>query len=190
MERVFEEDLKYSIDGFDGRKKFYNSIGITEVEFVNFDTEEDKALQRHDIDVVGRENGGDCIGISEKIRNRKYSGDILIEVFSIYEKNIFGWMKDTKAKYLVCFFLDRIIVLDVKTLKEYLHKFVVERRDFTPSVKKTADRLISSGKQFGKLDNFNDIFVAIADNKTYHTVSVVIKTEQFKNNGVKIWEYA
>ena len=70
MKRVFEEDLKYSIDGFEDRKKFYNSIGITEVEFVNFDTEEDKALQRHDIDVVGRENGGDCIGISEKIRNR------------------------------------------------------------------------------------------------------------------------
>lgn len=190
MERIFEDDLKYSINGFEERKKFYNSIGITEVEFVDFDTEEDKALQRHDIDVVGREKSGDCIGISEKIRNRKYSGDILIEVFSIYEKNIFGWMKDTKAKYLACFFSDRTIVLDVKTLKEYLHNFVVENRNFTPSVKKTADRLISSGKQFGKLDNFNDIFVAIADNKTYHTVSVVIKTEQFKNNGVKIWEYA
>lgn len=189
MKRVFEEDLKYSIDGFEDRKKFYNSIGITEVEFVNFDTEEDKALQRHDIDVVGRENGGDCIGISEKIRNRNYSGDILIEVFSIYEKNIFGWMKDTKAKCLVCFFLDKTIVLDVKTLKEYLHKFVVENRNFVPSVKSTANRLISVGKQFGKLDNFNDIFVAVADNKTYHTVSVVIKTEQLKNNGVMINEY-
>ena len=99
-------------------------------------------------------------------------------------------MKDTKAKYLACFFLDKTIVLDVKTLKEYLHKFVVEHRDFTPSVKKTADRLISYGKQFGKLDNFNDIFVTIADNKTYHTVSVVIKTKQLKNNGVKMWEYA
>ena len=181
MERIFEDDLKYSIKGFEERKKFYNSIGITDVNFVEFVTDEDKALQRHDIDVVGRENGGDCIGISEKIRDRKYSGDILIEVFSIYEKI---------AKYLACFFLDKTIVLDVKTLKEYLHNFVVERRDFVPSVKKTADRLISAGKQFGKLDNFDGIFVAIANNKTYHTVSVVIKTEQFKNNGVKIWEYA
>lgn len=189
MERVFEDDLKYSINGFEKRKKFYNSIGIIEVEFVDFGTEEEKSLQRHDIDVIGLEKD-DRIGISEKIRNRKYSGDILIEVFSIYEKNVFGWMKDTKAKYLACFFSDRTIMLDVKTLKEYLHNFVVEHRDFTSSVRKTADRLISAGKQFGRLDNFNDIFVAIADNKTYHTVSVVIKTEQFKNNGVKIWEYA
>ena len=54
MESMFEEDLKYSIDGFDDRKKFYNSIGFTEVKFVDYDTEEDKDTQRHDIYVEGR----------------------------------------------------------------------------------------------------------------------------------------
>ena len=50
--------------------------------------------------------------------------------------------------------------------------------------------MIEKGKIFAKLENFKDIFVAVADNDTYHTVSVIFKTKDLERNGVKLKEYA
>ena len=44
MPAIFEDDLKYSVDDFEVRKKFYDKIGIKEAEFIEFNTDEEKEL--------------------------------------------------------------------------------------------------------------------------------------------------
>lgn len=189
MAAIFENDLKYSVDDFEVRKKFYDSVGIKDAEFVEYNTDEEKELQRSDIDVMGTFKGR-TVGISEKVRRFNYRNDILVEMWSIFEDNVPGWLKNSKAEMLACFFNDKIVMIHVPSLKEFLHTFAKEHKDFVPSVKETANEMIKNGKIFGKLENFKDIFVAVADNDTYHTVSVIFKTKDLEKNGVKLKEYA
>lgn len=191
MPAIFNEDLEYSIENFNERKKIYKKMGIENLKFVDFNTEEEKALQRQDIDVIGTEiYDKKQVGISEKIRRRPYRYDILVEMYSIFEKNIPGWLKDSSADLLACFFTDKTIAVNVKTLKTYMHEFLKKNKNFVNLVKSIATEMIESGKKFSKIKGYDGICVAIADNGTYHTVSLVIKTDTLKNNGVIINEYA
>ena len=134
MAAIFENDLKYSIEDFETRKKFYIKIGYENPVFVDFDTSEGKELQLGDIDVTAAQNGKN-VGISEKIRRFKYRGDILIEMWSVFEKNVPGWLKNSKADTLANFFYDKIIMIDVPSLKDFLHKFAKENNSFVSSLR-------------------------------------------------------
>lgn len=189
MAAIFENDVKYSVEDFETRKKFYNRIGIKDAKFVEFNTDDEKELQRSDIDVIGTFKGKE-VGVSEKVRRFNYKNDVLVEMWSIFEDNVPGWLKKSKAEILSCFFNDKIVVIDVPSLKEFLHKFAKENKDFVKSVKSTAEKMIENGKTFAKLENFKDIFVTVADNDRYHTVSAIFKTKDLERNGVKLKEYA
>ena len=189
MPAIFENDLKYSVDDFEARKSFYDKLGIKEAEFVEYETAEEKELQRSDIDVIGKFRDRK-IGISEKVRRFDYRGDILVEIYSIFEEGVPGWLKNSKADLLACFFNDKMLMVNVAMLKTFMHEFAKEHKNFLPSIIETATEMIKEGKIFGKLKNFKNIFVAVAENETYHTVSVIFKTDFLIKNGVKITEYA
>lgn len=188
MTANFENDLKFSFEDFDERKKFYHSIGLQDVKFVGYDTDEDKSAQKCDID-VRTTFFGEEVGISEKIRRRTYSGDILIEVYSIFEKGVSGWLKESKADILACFFIDKIVFVKVGTLKDYLHRFADEHKDFIKSIWSTACEMVENSKIYERLDGFENIYVTVAKNKGYHTVSIIVKTKDLIDNGVEIEEF-
>ena len=97
----FKEDLIYSELNFEERKKIYESkFSFRNVRFVKYDTEENKELQHHDVDVTAEDVQANEYKISEKIRKYDYQGDILVEVWSGFEDRIKGWLSNSVADYL------------------------------------------------------------------------------------------
>lgn len=182
----FNGHLLESEEGFPLRKeKIYEALeGYTDVRFVKFESEEDKEKQRADIDVLAK--AGDVeIGISEKIRNYKYFNDILIEVWSVFERHTHGWLKDSKANYLYCFYSDKLVIVDVYTLKKFCKAFFDEEavRVMETGFKQLIKERKTSGSIWLKGEKMTLI---IGVNKTYHTVSVGVPEEFLVKNGVII----
>lgn len=190
----FDEDLKYSELGFDERKKtaYEEGFGFKNVSFVNFNTEEGKELQRHDVDVLADDVLDNHYKISEKIRKYKYPGDILVEVWSGFEEKIKGWLSDSIADYLTLFYDDKALCVDSKQLKRFCKEFFT--KEVVGITNKEFSSLITEDRR-GKSCTINGVklFLTAAKNKRkngtiYHTMSVCFPENYLRKKGVKIIE--
>ncbi len=118
----FKTDLKYSLDQrecewFDN---FYHRVfpGIKDIEVV-----EDLVRQRKGIDKVISFNSGYQVTIDEKKRRKDY-GDILIEIWSNYEKGKRGWLYYSECDYIVYAIMptQTVYLLPVLLLKRAWYK--------------------------------------------------------------------
>lgn len=95
----FDRDLKYSLEQRDCEMfdNFYHRIfpDLLRVELVT-----DTTLQKKGIDKILHLNSGQKVTIDEKKRRTDYS-DILIELWSIYEHRIKGWLFTSHCHYIV-----------------------------------------------------------------------------------------
>lgn len=180
-ERLFESEV-----GFPLRKEYvYEPEGYTNVKFIKFEeSEENKSLQRADIDVIAM--AGDVeVKISEKIRKREYSNDILVEVWSGFERHVPGWLKHSEADVMYCFYKDKLAIVDVPTLKKFCRNFF--DRETVAALETAFKGVIRAEKTKGEtyLKGYKMTLI-IGVNKTYHTVSVGIPEELLVKNGVII----
>ena len=95
----FQTDLKYSLDERENEvfDRFYHRVfpGIKTIELVV-----DMAMQRKGIDKILHFKSGKSVTIDEKKR-RKYYGDILLELWSVWEQNKRGWLYTCQCDYIV-----------------------------------------------------------------------------------------
>lgn len=190
-EKHFKEDLKASFEGKKEREKFYKGLGLKNIRFVD----DDMSLQKHDIDVVAN-HGDKTVYISEKIRMEMlYPKDILIEIYSSFQSKTPGWLKDSTADSLFCFYRDKVVAVNVESLKNALHLFNDTHPGFLKSIKRTAERLIEEKKSFGKLENTGKVDISVInaynnnDGSKYNTISIAIKANDLEKYGAKIYEY-
>lgn len=185
----FNERLEYSELDFDTRKKIYEDrFSLRNVRFVNFDTDENKSLQRHDIDVMAEDVLGNPYKISEKIRERKYYGDILIEVYSNFKQRVKGWIPDSEADYLCLFYEDKYLSIKVSTLKAFCKAFFT--KEVMSALNKEFEALISTRQKSKKLYiGGTYVMLSVAYNRNYETVNVCIKESFLRKHGVGITEF-
>lgn len=95
----FQFDLQYSLEERDNKffDDFYyrNFPSLIFIEFIN-----DIERQRKGIDKILHFKSGRTVTIDEKKRRTDY-GDILLEIWSVLERKIRGWLYTCQAEYLV-----------------------------------------------------------------------------------------
>lgn len=185
---VFNEDLLFSEDGFPYRSELYTSeLGWKNPSFVHFITEEGKRLQRADIDLTAYENGRQ-IGVSEKIRKRKYGGDVLVEIYSSFEDRKKGWLAESEADYITLFFTNKRLCVDSRQLKQMCKGFF--DADTTRQINAEFKDMIESGTP-GKKFTIKGVslYLCVAKNETYHTVSVCFPEWYLRQQKVEIREF-
>lgn len=95
----FKADLQYSLEERENAMfdNFYYRIfpNIAEIKFC-----EDMATQRKGIDKIIYFENGNSFSVDEKKRRVDY-GDILLELWSVYESRIRGWLYTTRCDYIV-----------------------------------------------------------------------------------------
>ncbi|NLJ80250.1 MAG: hypothetical protein GX335_04420 [Firmicutes bacterium] len=95
----FQLDLEYSLNERENEmfdRFYYRAFpGLARVEFV-----EDMERQRKGIDKVLHFKSGYKISIDEKKRRKDY-GDILLELWSVWEQRKRGWLYTCKCDYIV-----------------------------------------------------------------------------------------
>jgi len=189
----FKSDLAYSELNFEERKKLYEAkFSFRNVNFVDFDSDENKKLQRRDIDVTADDVQGNHYKISEKIRKYKYPGDILVEIWSGFEDRIKGWLSDSEADYLTLFYNDKALCVNAQELKAFCKDFFT--RPVVNAINKEFSYLIEQDKN-GKSVSIDGtrVFLTAAKNKRengtiYHTMSVCFQESYLRKKGVKIIE--
>lgn len=95
---------------------FLQKMGAKDIVRYNSDSEEDMMFQRQDIDLSFELNGRRLM-VSEKFRDHDY-GDLYLECYSKYPGTM-GWMHQSKADFLACFFPERVIWLNKKKLADF-----------------------------------------------------------------------
>ena len=189
----FKEDLIYSELNFEERKKIYESkFSFRNVRFVKYDTEENKELQHHDVDVTAEDVQANEYKISEKIRKYDYKGDILVEVWSGFEDKIKGWLSNSVADYLTLFYNDKALCVNAQELKQFCKRFFT--LPVVNAINNEFSYLIKNDKKGKKFSiGGTMVFLTAAKNKrpngtVYHTMSVCFPEKYLSKNGVKIIE--
>ncbi len=95
----FNRDLEYSLNQRDCEvlDAFYRRVFP---DLVTIEVVTDIALQRKGIDKILHLAHGQKIGVDEKKRRSDY-GDILLELWSIKERRVEGWLFTTHCHYIV-----------------------------------------------------------------------------------------
>lgn len=119
----FSKLLSKSEEGFSLRCRYYAQNGCSDFKFAEWEDSEGNGLQRKDIDFTCDTKKGK-VSCSEKIRTGKYYGDVLIEVWSKYEKKTYGWLNDSEADVIFMWWPDGTVLrAPAKKLKRvYLEK--------------------------------------------------------------------
>ena len=192
MENIYEfrERLNISEADFSTRIPVYEKVEFYSPIFIDYEASEDnKALQKGDVDVSAIKDGNTTY-ISEKIRlDREYTGDILVEVYSVFETLTPGWLKNSIANWLFCFFKDKAVCVNEHELKQFCRTFFT--RENIEYLKTVFAEMIKEGKK-GKLITLNGVkmFACNTSTKskggTYHTVSVCVPSSLLVKNNVHL----
>ncbi len=181
------ESLEREIKGQQRSDRFYKEIlYASKIERIPYDTDENKELQRCDIDVYIT-TGGEKISVSEKDRNRDFN-DLLIEFYSIYP-DIPGWMENSKAQMLAYFFPERVIWLNKLQLVEFYHQHL-KKLPVIPHFENLKDNNKTISSHYyeisGKMEKVS--FIA-AYNQEYITMSISVSFDLLKRAGVEFKVY-
>ncbi|MEI6752419.1 MAG: hypothetical protein WCK78_04555 [Paludibacter sp.] len=169
----FEKSLKYEQSKFTTNNRFYfDKLGATKIERIEFINEEEKQLQRKDIDLYITK-GGKRISVSEKDRRVNFN-DIIIEFYSVYHKKIRGWMDYSEAEYLAYFVPVKVVWINKKQLVEFY------KNELKPAV---PDQFFDELKSCNKIKSTKNITIraekenitlVAAYNPTYITMNVCL----------------
>ena len=121
----FNKLLDKSEEGFDLRCKYYASKGGSDFKYARWGEDNGTELQRKDIDFTCVFNGKER-SCSEKVRNGKYYGDVLIEVWSKFEEGTRGWLNDSEADLIFLWWPDgTVVTASSKGLKAFYTNHIV-----------------------------------------------------------------
>jgi len=144
----FNTDLQYSLDERESEifDRFYYRIfpGLKFIELVK-----DLETQKKGIDKILHFKNGKTVTIDEKKRRTDY-GDILLELWSVWEQRKYGWLYTCQCDY--------IVYAVMPTQKVYLLPSLLLKRAWLTNSREWL-------KKYKKIS---------ADNKTYTTKSVAI----------------
>jgi hypothetical protein len=113
----FNRSLNRELQQQDLADRFYlEKMGVKNILRYNSGSEEHMQFQRKDID-LSFELSGRRVMVSEKFRSHDY-GDLYLECYSKYPDTP-GWMHQSKADFLACFFPERVIWLNKKKLVDF-----------------------------------------------------------------------
>lgn len=101
-----EERHKRLYDNF-----YQSTLNATVKQRTDYNTDEGKLLQQHDVDVILEMPDGQVIKVSEKDRTIDY-GDMLIEMYSIFPDTP-GWMEDSEADYIAYYIIENNSITNV-----------------------------------------------------------------------------
>lgn len=147
----FLSDLEYSLE--ERENDLFDSLyyrifpNISEIEFV-----EDLKRQKKGIDKVIRFHSGNEFTIDEKKRRKDY-GDILLELWSVLERRVRGWLYTCQCDY--------IVYAVIPSKKAYLLPAILLKRAWFEN----------KGRWLEKYD------ICDADNRTYTTRNIAVPTE-------------
>ena len=105
----FDKLLEKSEEGFDIRCKYYKDNGLEDLRFAEWNVGNGTVLQRGDVDFTCVLKGRN-LSCSEKIRYGKYYGDVLIEMWSMYEDRKRGWLEDSIADIIFMWWPDGTVL--------------------------------------------------------------------------------
>ena len=105
----FDKLLEKSEEGFDIRCKYYKDNGLEDLRFAEWNVGNGTVLQRGDVDFTCVSKGRH-LSCSEKIRYGKYYGDVLIEMWSMYEDRKRGWLEDSIADIIFMWWPDGTVL--------------------------------------------------------------------------------
>jgi len=154
----FDIDLKYSLEARENElfDTFYYRVfsNLRDIELVM-----DKERQRKGIDKILYFNNGKQVSIDEKKRRKDY-GDILLELWSVWEEKKKGWLLTAQCDYIV------YAVMPSK--KVYLLPTLLLGKAW----EKNKGTWVEKAK-----DKNNGFYIVKALNKRYSTISIAIPTE-------------
>lgn len=156
----FHSDLEYSLEKRENEifDSFYYRIfpGLKLIEFAK-----DIGIQRKGIDKILYFESGRQITIDEKKRREDY-GDILLELWSVWEQKKRGWMFTAQCDY--------IVYAVMPSQKVYLLPVLLLRRAWLNNKEKWIEKA---------KDNTNKQYKIIsAQNPGYVTISIAIPTNE------------
>jgi len=114
----FKSDLEYSLNERENKMfdNFYYRVfpGLVKIDFI-----EDMEMQKEGIDKILVFESGYEITVDEKKRRKDY-GDILLEIWSVWEQRKRGWLYTCKCDYIVYAVMPtrKIYLLPVLLLKK------------------------------------------------------------------------
>ena len=133
-------------------------------------------MQREDIDLLIDIGDKKDIKISEKLRQKNY-GDVLLEVWSLYENEVPGWFVEGKSDLLCIFFRDyknpQVAIINTQELRAVyeLFKDQITNSDWDYLIRtnktRSVKRITVNGKAY-------DCTLVRAENETYNTMSVCV----------------
>jgi len=181
----FRDSLHRELQQQSRADRFYTEkLGVKNIVRYNSDSEEDMVYQRQDIDLSFELNGRRLM-VSEKFRDHDY-GDLYLECYSKYPGTM-GWMHQSKADFLACFFPERVIWLNKKRLVDF---FLTKLWPAMPGAwfaKINLELHSRSGQQKQKLDFLGkqrELTIIQAFNRSgkdqWHTIGVGIPFEMLE----------
>lgn len=143
----FKVDLEFSLnsDADEEINKWYHTKfdNLERIEFVH-----DLAIQKTGIDKVLHMKDGTAIKIEEKRRRNNYP-DILLEIWSDYERRKSGWLFTSQSDYLVYIMPKKVYMYDFRLLR-------------------------NAWRHYGKAEWFTDYRKIVVPNKSWTTVNIPI----------------
>ncbi|MEI6555781.1 MAG: hypothetical protein WCL70_09345 [Paludibacter sp.] len=173
-----EDSLKREQKGQPRSDRFYtDELNAIDIDRIGYSSEEEKAIQRSDIDLFATINGK-RVSISEKDRDIDFN-DQLIEFYSIYPGKR-GWMDNSEADYLAYFVPGRVIWINKHQLVEFYNNHL---RDLP--VESHFERLFKTGGTYSKghlkiLGKDEIISFIAAPNPGYVTMSIAVSFDLLK----------
>ncbi len=196
----FRNLLKKSEEGFNLRCLYYEQLGCHDFKFAKWGEGDGTELQRGDVDFTCMQGGNKdkVYKCSEKIRDGKFYGDVLIEIWSKYESRTRGWLNDSIADIIYMWWPDGTIVragsrglkalykekiLGDKALSDELDRLFVSRIIFNTEGKAKSVRV--TVKIGGEYRNITLIGAKTkCDGKVWTTYSIAITLEDLFKLGV------
>lgn len=197
----FKGYLEKSEEGFNLRCEYYSENGCSDLKFAKWGVGNGTELQLMDIDFTCT-IGGKPYTCSEKIRDGKYYGDVLVEVWSRYEDGTPGWLYNSEANIIFMWWPDGTILRAAsKGLKNAFLKYIYGNEETMSSLKEQFLSKIEFSKD-GKAKSVravvpmngkerNVILIGAktnADGKVWTTYSVAISLKDLFELGVTVRE--
>lgn len=191
MEHNFDKSSAFEKSRFEKANSFYiQKLGVKEIHRIGFDTEQDKQLQREDIDLILLNKNDEKIAVSEKFRKNNYN-DIYFELYSKFP-DVIGWSQFSTADYTACFFKDYVVIYKTEETKKVLQLILNEHNLDSHFAEMINNHLKESSSITIKEDKFKIRLIQAYNKmqgKEWYTMGVAIPFEVFEQLKVKLWKY-
>lgn len=172
--------LKYEQSKFEKQDEFYKKMGVVKINRFNYDNSNiERELQRKDIDLEITTVNDKIYTVSEKNRTSNF-GDVLLEIYSVYEQKKLGWAITGESDIFMYFVDSKYNPYVGEFSTKDIHNMIKKNNIMSQITDKNWNDLYKINKNtLDKVINFGDIgdvkcVLTKAYNKNYVTMSVCV----------------